>query len=113
MIDLPSWVDKEAWAAYLEMRLRMEKVKKVPWTPGAEKGALRDLGKLYAAGEDPTDVLWQSATRGWAGLFEVKKKQARPQPQEFRREKDPPADPQRKAEIAELLRRTRQNLTRH
>lgn len=113
-MDLPSWVDKDAFEAFEEMRKRLEKVKKVPWTEGAKKGAIRDLGKLYAQGEDPTEVLWQSVTRGWAGLFEVKNKAHKPTPKEWLQEApEPPVSPERKAEVARLLKEARERITRH
>lgn len=67
-MDLPEWLDKEAWAEYLKMRTKIKK----PMTDYAKKLALNKLVKLYNQGNDPTEVLNQSIFNSWQGLFEVK-----------------------------------------
>ncbi len=68
-MDLPSWIDKEAWEAYLEMR---KSIKKPMKTERAIKLAIHKLEVLLKQGEDPTAVLDQSIFNSWQGLFPVK-----------------------------------------
>lgn len=65
---LPEWIDREAWAGYEEMRGKMRK----PLTDHIRKLVVRDLDKLRSSGNDPTEVLNQSVTRGWTGVFSIK-----------------------------------------
>lgn len=66
---LPDWLDSDAWSMWDEFR--KEKSGKA-WTEAAKRLSLRTLGKLHAAGQDPTAAIEQSIERGWTGLFGVK-----------------------------------------
>lgn len=68
-MDLPSWIDKEAWEAYLEMR---KSIKKPMKTERAIKLAIHKLEVLLKQGHDPTAVLDQSIFNSWQGLFPIK-----------------------------------------
>lgn len=69
---LPEWVPKPDWNDWLAMR----KAKRAPNTPGAMTKAVRDMDKLRSEGHKPSDVLQQSTTRGWTGLFPVRSNDA-------------------------------------
>lgn len=66
-VDLPDWVDPEAWAGWVEMRKKI----KAPLTKRAVTLNLNKLEKLRDDGENPTAVLDQSTERAWRGLFPV------------------------------------------
>lgn len=68
MIDLPAYIDKEAWAGFVEMR----KLKKWPLTERATMLILRTLEGIHARGGDPNAALDQSTERCYRGVFEVK-----------------------------------------
>lgn len=70
MDAVPEWVDKDAWSAYVEMRRSMGK--RAPFTALAEKRTLHDLEKLEAEGHPNGEVLWQSVTAGYRGVFPLK-----------------------------------------
>jgi hypothetical protein len=65
---LPDWIDKAAWAGFVEMRKRI----RAPMTGRAEKLALAELERLANRGHDPTAVLDQSTRNSWKGLFPIK-----------------------------------------
>jgi hypothetical protein len=67
---LPSWVPKEAWDAFVEMRQRI----KAPLTDNAKHLTLKDLEKLRDDGHDPRTVLEESVKNSWRGLFPPKEK---------------------------------------
>ncbi|WP_348995936.1 helix-turn-helix domain-containing protein [Achromobacter sp. HNDS-1] len=67
--SLPAWLDVDAWAMF--DRFRRSKDAKA-WTDDARSLAIRELGKLRAAGHDPVVVIEQSVFRGWRGLFPPK-----------------------------------------
>lgn len=71
---MPEWLDTEAWFAYVEMRRAMGK--RAPFTALAEKRTLHDLEKLEAQGHPNGEVLWQSVTAGYRGVFPLKNKPA-------------------------------------
>lgn len=75
-IDLPDWIDREAWAGYLEMRLLIKK----PPTARALQLSLRTLEKLRAAGHDANAVLDQSTQASWQGLFPLRAPQGQQKP---------------------------------
>lgn len=75
---LPSWIPKDAWDAYLEMRRRIRK----PMTQRAMELAVIELAKLRDQGHDPKAVLDQSTLHSWQGLFEVKGVAQQPAPAE-------------------------------
>lgn len=63
--SLPSWVPKEAWDGYEEMR----KVIKYPLTDRARVLAVKELENLRSQGYDPAAVLNRSVLNNWRGLF--------------------------------------------
>ena len=63
----PAWVDRDAWAGYLEMRRAIRK----PATVRAMQLSIKTLEKLRDAGNDPNEVLDQSTQRCWQGLFQL------------------------------------------
>lgn len=66
--ELPDWIPKAEWDAFLEMRKR---IKKVP-TDHALGLLVKELEKLKAAGHTPAAVLDQSTVNSWAGVFALK-----------------------------------------
>ena len=67
MIALPSYIDPELWAAFVESRKAM----KVPFTPLAQKLVVRKLMAFHAEGWDANASLEKSAIYGYRGVFEV------------------------------------------
>lgn len=67
---LPDWLDKEAWAAFKDMR--KAKGKRAPFTPAAEKRILFELDRLRAQGHPSEQVLWQSVVAGWSSVYPLK-----------------------------------------
>lgn len=72
MIPLPAYVDKEAWAGFVEMRRAMPKSK--PFTTRAATLILYELQRIKDAGHDPNAALDQSTLRGWADVYPPKEK---------------------------------------
>lgn len=68
VIDLPEWIDREVWNAYLEMR---KKKRAVP-TDRALKGILTQLGIFRNKGHDPNAVLDTSIRSNWTDVYEPK-----------------------------------------
>lgn len=68
MIALPSYVDREAWAAFLEIRAKL----KAPNTDYAQKLLLYQLQRLKDAGNDPDLVIRASIVGGWKDFYAVK-----------------------------------------
>ena len=71
MIALPSYIDPELWAAFVESRKAM----KVPFTPLAQKLVIRRLMAFHADGWDANASLEKSAIYGYRGVFEVAKRE--------------------------------------
>lgn len=67
-IDLPDWLNKEMWDAYLEMR---KKIKSIP-TGYAIKLILEKLVKFKNDGVDPNEILKQSIMNNYKGVFPLK-----------------------------------------
>ena len=67
-IELPGWINKETWDAFLEMR----KKTKAPPTDRAKDLLIMELEKLKTAGNDPNSVLEQSIMNNWKGVFALK-----------------------------------------
>ncbi|MBA7651741.1 hypothetical protein ES703_59560 [subsurface metagenome] len=65
---IPDWIDKETWAAFLEMRRK----KKAVSTEFALSCIVKDLEKFKALGDDPNEVLKRSITNSWKGVFALK-----------------------------------------
>lgn len=72
-MTLPDWLEKyrEQWTGFCEMRERMEKKHRVPWTERAAKVTVTELERLRIEGYDVGQVLDQSTQRGWRGVFAV------------------------------------------
>jgi hypothetical protein len=68
VIPLPTWVDPEAWAEFVDMRRRIKK----PLTQRAAERQLFRLFKLKEAGHDPNASLVQSADCYWLALYPPK-----------------------------------------
>jgi hypothetical protein len=66
--ELPVWIPREAWEAFVQMRKKIG----YPLTDYAVKLAVRNLDKLRGQGESLEDVLNQSILNCWRGLFPVK-----------------------------------------
>jgi len=74
-IDLPPYIDPEAWQGFVEMRLA--KGKRTPFTPRAAKMILKTLEELKEAGHDANASLDQSTLAGWSDVYEPKQKSIR------------------------------------
>jgi hypothetical protein len=69
MIPLPSWVDAEAWAAFmLQKELALKKKRKV-LTLDMAKFNLRRLYEIKEAGHDPNKALWHSMNKGYDAVW--------------------------------------------
>lgn len=74
VVDLPDWLPRVEWRAYVEMRSRIRK----PLTAHAVKLAIGKLDELRMAGDDPKAVLNNSVLGSWQGLFAIRKQNAGP-----------------------------------
>src|SRR5271166_2666517 len=83
MLDLPQWIDREAWDGYIEMRSKIKK----PLTRRGMKLAIGKLFELRAQGYDSTEVLDQSTFNCWQGLFPIRKETERESFEERRQRK--------------------------
>lgn len=68
VMNLPDWVDREVWNAYLEMR----KKKRATPTDRALKGILTQLGIFRNKGHDPNAILDTSIRSNWTDVYEPK-----------------------------------------
>lgn len=66
--DLPDWVPRSEWSAYVEMRKRLKK----PMTAKAAELAIAKLAEMAKQGHSPAAVLNQSTFNSWQGLFPIK-----------------------------------------
>ena len=66
--QLPDWIDKETWYAFIEMR---KSIRAVP-TERAKELLVKKLEALQESGENANEVLNQSIMNNWKGLFTVK-----------------------------------------
>jgi hypothetical protein len=62
---LPDWISKEVWTAFEEMRRKIKK----PMTDHARKNIVAELVRIEATGQHAEDVLNQSITNDWRGVF--------------------------------------------
>lgn len=67
-MELPHWLDRDAWDEYCGHRGDMKK----PLTDRAKRMALKKLEAMYLRGSDPNEALMNSVLNGWQGIFEVK-----------------------------------------
>ncbi len=70
--ELPDWLDKEAWTAFLDFRKAKAKVAKAPFTELAQKRILFELDRLRVQGHPSGQVLWQSTVAGWTSVYPLK-----------------------------------------
>ncbi|MDZ4230259.1 MAG: DUF4373 domain-containing protein [Dehalococcoidales bacterium] len=70
---LPDWIDKDTWAAFVEVR----KAKKAANTTYALQLIIKELALLKEQGDDPIKVLNQSISNSWKGVFALKDKDAK------------------------------------
>lgn len=63
-MTLPPWLDRHAWADYVEHR----RAKKAPMTDRAVTLAFDKLDVFRKRGEDPAAVIHQSIANGWTSL---------------------------------------------
>lgn len=66
--QLPEWINAQAWASFVEMRVKIKK----PMTNNAMGLAVKALEKLESQGHRAEDVLNQSTFNSWQGLFAIK-----------------------------------------
>ena len=75
VVDLPDWLPRPEWRAYVEMRVRIRK----PLTGHAVKLAIGKLDELRLAGDPPADVLNASIMGSWQGLFPLRREKGNSQ----------------------------------
>lgn len=63
----PAWIRNDSWDAFEEMRRKI----RAPLTDRAREGIIRNLEKLRATC-DPNEVLLQSVTHAWRGVFQLR-----------------------------------------
>jgi hypothetical protein len=68
---LPEWISREVWRDFEEMRRKL----RAPLTDRARQFIVADLVKLEGQGQHAEDVLNQSITNGWRGVFPLKNSQ--------------------------------------
>lgn len=70
MIPLPGYIDREAWAAWMEVRKHL----KAPNTDYALKLLLYEVQRIKDAGHDPNAAIKQSVLKGWKDVYQPKDK---------------------------------------
>lgn len=68
VVDLPDWLPRAEWNAFLEMRRK----KKAPLEGRAQTLLIAKLSQLRNEGHDPAAVLDQSTLNSWKSVFEIK-----------------------------------------
>jgi len=68
VVDVPSYIDGDAWLAFIECRKRL----KAPNTERAIKLILSKLAKFHAEGLNVNEIIDQSVENGWKGVFAPK-----------------------------------------
>ena len=63
----PSWLDSDAWDAFIEVRRK--KGHHAPLTDTAKKRILLKLARAHADGYDSTEILWQTVESGWSSVY--------------------------------------------
>lgn len=71
MQALPSYVDQELWADFIEGRREMQK-QKVPFTQVAQKRILMKLMKMHDEGIDVNQSLEDAICNSWRSVFPPK-----------------------------------------
>lgn len=67
--SIPSWIKPETWEAFMEVRKKL----KAPNTPHAITLLIKKLTTLKEQGFDPTEVINESISNGWRGVFPLKR----------------------------------------
>jgi hypothetical protein len=65
---LPEWIKKETWAAFMDVRKKL----KAPQTDHALSLIISKLNKLRISGQTTEEILNESITNGWKGVFPLK-----------------------------------------
>ena len=65
---LPSWINKDAWSGFEEMRKKI----RAPLTDRARNGIVKELQAMCPAGDDGAAILDQSTRNSWRGVFPLK-----------------------------------------
>ncbi len=64
--SIPPWVSEQTWKCFEEMRRRIRK----PLTDRARENILAKLDEFRGRGHDPEEVLNNSISNGWTGIWE-------------------------------------------
>lgn len=85
MIPLPSWIDPEAWDAFVQMRREIKK----PLTHRAAVLILKDLTEIRDKEHCPNAALDQSTVCCWRGVWPAKERviEAKNRPSDYERTK--------------------------
>jgi hypothetical protein len=67
-VDLPSWIDSDAWSGFAAMRRK----ERHPLTERATGLIVKKLETLRGEGFDPSAILDQSTRNGWRDVFPIK-----------------------------------------
>lgn len=71
LVDIPNFIDGEVWTEWIQHRKEIRKALK----PTQSKAQIKKLTKWHEQGHDVNQIINQSITNGWAGLFELKENQ--------------------------------------
>ena len=72
LIPLPSYIDPECWAGFVDMRKAMPKSR--PFTMRAAVLILKELQRIKDAGHCPNAALDQSTLKGWCDVWPAQDK---------------------------------------
>jgi hypothetical protein len=67
-IEIPKWIKQETWDDFVAMR----KAKKEPLMDVSIKRIIAKLDRLRKSGQDPNEILDESISNGWKGVFPLK-----------------------------------------
>lgn len=67
-VEIPEWIQPEAWEAYLDMRAKIKK----PPTNRALVLVIKTLTELKGKGVDPNAVINQSVVHNWIDVYDLK-----------------------------------------
>lgn len=66
--DIPTWIDRETWAEFLDVR----KKKKAVNSPRALNAVIKKLTEFKECGFDPNDIMEKSIINSWKDVYEPK-----------------------------------------